>query len=63
VLHVDIKGSNVKKIVVYDILGNVVMQDESRNNQLSLINMPAGVYIIRATDLNDDLHIGKIIKQ
>jgi hypothetical protein len=63
VLHVDIKGNNVKKIVVYDILGNVVLTDESRNNQLSMINMPAGVYVIRATNLNDDHYIGKIIKQ
>jgi hypothetical protein len=63
VLQIGIAGSNLKRVVIYNTLGNIVLTDDSKSNTLSLIKMPAGVYIIRATDLNDDLHIGKIIKQ
>jgi len=54
--------SDIKTVLVYDVTGKE-MQTIRIKNTIDISNLAAGFYIVKCTDKNDKIFVGKIIKE
>lgn len=59
---VTLKGFQNKNITVYDLIGNIISQQEIINEQIDISILPAGIYMLRSEN-TEKTYIGKLIKQ
>ena len=60
--NIFITGVNVRNIQVLDLMGKVVLTQDSPSNELNIESLPAGMYMINALS-DKGLVVQKIIKQ
>ena len=54
---------NIESYKVYDLLGNVMIQDQRYVEQIDLSNFSAGIYIVQVLNTKGKLVNGKVVKQ
>ncbi len=53
---------NISETKIINIAGQIVVKDNSGSSNLNVSNLPAGVYSMLVTDKNDNVFVGKLIK-
>ncbi|MGI9526122.1 MAG: T9SS type A sorting domain-containing protein [Weeksellaceae bacterium] len=56
------KGVNIVSAEIFDMNGNKVLSSQVNNNELDLVNLAAGQYILHGTDINGKVYISKLTR-
>ena len=53
---------NISETKIFNMAGQLVVKDNSGSSDLNVSTLPAGVYSMLVTDKDDNVFVGKLIK-